>query len=83
MRRALPLIPLLALILALGSPPASARADYCRVAKTGGVVRPQAKDYHIWRRAVFAKSARDFDRVGELSQELREARAYKAIRSAG
>lgn len=42
----------------------------------------KAKDYHIWRRAVFAKSAKDFERIDELGQELKEARAYKALASA-
>ncbi len=38
----------------------------------------KAKDYHVWRRAVFAKAAKDYLRVGELKNELDEARAYKS-----
>ena len=42
----------------------------------------KAKDYHIWRRAVFAKSAKEPKRISELANELKEARAYKASDSA-
>jgi LAGLIDADG endonuclease len=37
----------------------------------------KSKDYHIWRRAVFAKSAQDFERIAILAAELKEERAYK------
>lgn len=38
----------------------------------------KAKDYAIWRRAVFAWTALNFDRLEDLAQELREARAYES-----
>lgn len=46
-------------------------------------LRPRkSKDYYVWRRAVFAKSAQDTKSFASLAQELREARAYKSSPSA-
>ena len=42
----------------------------------------KAKDYHIWRRAVFAKSAKDTEALVILADELLAARAYKSSPSA-
>lgn len=38
----------------------------------------KAKDYTIWRRAVFAWAAMDLDRVANLYEELKVARSYEA-----
>ena len=42
----------------------------------------KARDYAIWRRAVFAWNALDFERVDALGLQLREARDYKGPSSA-
>lgn len=38
----------------------------------------KARDFHIWRRAVFAHSAKDVERVASLAVELKQTRAYKS-----